>query len=195
LALGELLANPIVAAIVAEPSATMPFVGQIKNTDTALGHSGIFGIKTGSSTAAGGCFLFAARVPVAGQPQTILGVILGMPGAQPSSVLTAGQTLVAAAFASLRPITVVPKGTAVARVVTPWGSSSPLVTAAPVTMTVEPGTKATFHLRRLALNQAIDPGARLASLTVAVGNEKTTVPLTATRTVGGPSVFWKLTHF
>jgi D-alanyl-D-alanine carboxypeptidase (penicillin-binding protein 5/6) len=189
------LADPTTAAIVAEPSATLPFVGQIHNTDAALGHAGIVGIKTGTSTAAGGCFLFAASVPVAGKPQTVIGVILGMPGPQPSGVLTATQTLLSSAFSSLKPVTVVPKGAPVARVVTPWGASSPLVTAAPVTLTVEPGMKASYHLRHLSLGQAIDPGARIGALTVAVGTEKATVPLTATDAVGGPSFFWRVTHF
>jgi D-alanyl-D-alanine carboxypeptidase (penicillin-binding protein 5/6) len=48
------------AEIVAEPEALIPQAGLVHNTDSLLGRDGFIGIKTGSDTAAGGCFVFAA---------------------------------------------------------------------------------------------------------------------------------------
>jgi D-alanyl-D-alanine carboxypeptidase (penicillin-binding protein 5/6) len=71
---------PVFASIVATPSATLPVVGTVRNTDTLLGHNGFVGVKTGSDDAAGGCFAFRAIRWIDGKRTTITGVVLGQPG-------------------------------------------------------------------------------------------------------------------
>jgi serine-type D-Ala-D-Ala carboxypeptidase (penicillin-binding protein 5/6) len=70
----------VFASIVATPSATLPVVGTVHNTDTLLGHNGFVGVKTGSDDAAGGCFAFRAIRRIGGRRTTITGVVLGQPG-------------------------------------------------------------------------------------------------------------------
>jgi D-alanyl-D-alanine carboxypeptidase (penicillin-binding protein 5/6) len=72
--------NSVFAAIVGTSSVALPVAGVIHNTDTALGHDGIFAGKTGSDDAAGGCFAFAARRADAGRTVTVIGVVLGQHG-------------------------------------------------------------------------------------------------------------------
>jgi serine-type D-Ala-D-Ala carboxypeptidase (penicillin-binding protein 5/6) len=69
--------SPIFAAIVAMPTATIPVAGTIGNTDGLLGHDGFVGIKTGSTDAAGGCFMFEATQRHDGRTHTVIGVVLG----------------------------------------------------------------------------------------------------------------------
>jgi serine-type D-Ala-D-Ala carboxypeptidase (penicillin-binding protein 5/6) len=71
---------PVFASIVATPSAALPLVGTVRNTDTLLGRSRFVGVKTGSDDAAGGCFAFRAIRWVDGERTTITGVVLGQPG-------------------------------------------------------------------------------------------------------------------
>jgi D-alanyl-D-alanine carboxypeptidase (penicillin-binding protein 5/6) len=71
---------PAFASIVATPSATLPVVGTVHNTDTLLGHDGFVGVKTGSDDAAGGCFAFRAIRWIDGERTRITGVVLGQPG-------------------------------------------------------------------------------------------------------------------
>jgi D-alanyl-D-alanine carboxypeptidase len=71
---------PVFASIVATPSATLPVVGTVHNTNTLLGHNGFVGVKTGSTAAAGGCFAFRAIRWIDGKRTTITGVVLGQPG-------------------------------------------------------------------------------------------------------------------
>ncbi len=52
----------------------------VHNTNTLLGHDGFVGVKTGSDTAAGGCFAFRAIRWIDGRRTTITGVVLGQPG-------------------------------------------------------------------------------------------------------------------
>jgi D-alanyl-D-alanine carboxypeptidase (penicillin-binding protein 5/6) len=71
---------PVFAGIVATPSATLPVVGTVQNTNTLLGYDGFVGVKTGSDEAAGGCFAFRAIRWIHGKRTTITGVVLGQPG-------------------------------------------------------------------------------------------------------------------
>jgi D-alanyl-D-alanine carboxypeptidase (penicillin-binding protein 5/6) len=71
---------PVIASIVAAPSAAIPVAGTVHNTNTLLGHKGFVGVKTGSDDAAGGCFAFRAIRWIDGKRTTITGVVLGQPG-------------------------------------------------------------------------------------------------------------------
>ncbi len=71
---------PVFASIVAMRSATLPFAGTVHNTNALLGYNGFVGVKTGSDSAAGGCFAFRAIRWSDGKRMTITGVVLGQPG-------------------------------------------------------------------------------------------------------------------
>src|SRR5262249_53301987 len=67
------MAMPTFAAIVRQPQVTVPVAGRIFNFNHLVGKDGIVGIKTGNTTAAGGCWAFAADRTVGGQPVTVVG--------------------------------------------------------------------------------------------------------------------------
>src|SRR5439155_1632405 len=69
---------PAFRQIVAMPQVTLPVAGVAYNVNANIGHDGIVGVKTGSSSQAGGCLAFAAIRTVAGSPVTIVGVVLGV---------------------------------------------------------------------------------------------------------------------
>jgi D-alanyl-D-alanine carboxypeptidase (penicillin-binding protein 5/6) len=71
---------PAFARIVAMPSATLPVAGTVHSTNALLGRDGFVGVKTGSDSAAGGCFAFRAIRPMHGRQTAITGVVLGQPG-------------------------------------------------------------------------------------------------------------------
>jgi D-alanyl-D-alanine carboxypeptidase (penicillin-binding protein 5/6) len=54
--------------------------GRIVNTDTLLGADGFVGVKTGSTNAAGGCFVFLSWRIRRGHRVPITGVVLGQYG-------------------------------------------------------------------------------------------------------------------
>jgi D-alanyl-D-alanine carboxypeptidase (penicillin-binding protein 5/6) len=70
----------VFASIVATPSVTLPVAGTVHNTNALLGHNGFVGVKTGSDSAAGGCFAFRVVRWIGGKRTTITGVVLGQPG-------------------------------------------------------------------------------------------------------------------
>jgi D-alanyl-D-alanine carboxypeptidase (penicillin-binding protein 5/6) len=85
------LDDPVIASIVATRSVHIPGVpGPIVNTNTLLGHDGVIGMKTGSTSAAGGALMWAARSDAASGSRLIVGVVLYQnPGGSPDAGLAA----------------------------------------------------------------------------------------------------------
>jgi D-alanyl-D-alanine carboxypeptidase (penicillin-binding protein 5/6) len=75
------MALPALAGIVRETSATVPVAGTVHNVNHLLGHDDVIGVKTGWTSAAGGCLMFAARAGgKSGTSRMVYGVVLGQHG-------------------------------------------------------------------------------------------------------------------
>jgi D-alanyl-D-alanine carboxypeptidase (penicillin-binding protein 5/6) len=138
----EAMKVPVLAQLVALPQASVPVAGTVTNYNTLLGHDGIVGIKTGSTMAAGGCLVFAARFTVGGRELLLIGAILGQAGTQTRLlplVLGASQKLVQAATAAVHAYVVVPAGQQVGTVRGPLGTGTTLVAGADLTVLGWPG--------------------------------------------------------
>ncbi|WP_338699105.1 D-alanyl-D-alanine carboxypeptidase [Streptomyces sp. Q6] len=89
------------------------------------------GIKTGTTTAAGGNILFAAEKTVDGKPQTIIGAVLGQYGsngvANIDEVTSATRKLIEAGQQALTAKTIVKKGDVVGEVDDGMGGTTPVV--------------------------------------------------------------------
>lgn len=74
----KVVGNDVFDQIVAMPTATVPGLrDRLVNTNTLLGENGVIGMKTGSTTPAGGALMWAARQPDAsGKTRLVLGVVL-----------------------------------------------------------------------------------------------------------------------
>jgi serine-type D-Ala-D-Ala carboxypeptidase (penicillin-binding protein 5/6) len=188
--------NPVFADIVSEPQVTLPVAGVIYNFDYDLGQDGIVGVKTGSSAAAGGCFVFLAHQSVGSRQVSVVGAVLGQQGQSPiTTALSVAQSLVTASVSSLHPTTVVRTGQQVGQVVAPWGASSAVTAGADVNMLAAPGMVAQTRLSSTNLGSSAVAGAKVGSLTVTLGTERVTVPAVASNDVGGPSIVWRLFRF
>lgn len=72
---------PVFAQIVAERQARVPVAGTVHNTNQLLGHDGVIGVKTGYTSHAGACLVFAAAFTGPdGSRHMIYGATLGQPG-------------------------------------------------------------------------------------------------------------------
>jgi D-alanyl-D-alanine carboxypeptidase (penicillin-binding protein 5/6) len=90
---------PALAAIVAMPTALVPEAGVVRNYNTLLGQDGVVGLKTGSTSAAGGCVLIAAWSEAGRRKTLIVAAAFGQPGTAETilpNALGAGDTLVLA---------------------------------------------------------------------------------------------------
>jgi D-alanyl-D-alanine carboxypeptidase (penicillin-binding protein 5/6) len=168
--LGEtVLRDPALAAIVATKAVRLPVAGLVTNTDHLLGTDGDVGIKTGSTTAAGGCLLFATRSEVGGVPVTIVGAVLGQPGTA-WTILdhaeSATRTLVEAVQHSLVATTVVRSGSTVAVLRQRGHADVALTSANDVTVVGWPSLGYTVAVSpggELRVVSSLRPGAVLAA--------------------------------
>jgi serine-type D-Ala-D-Ala carboxypeptidase (penicillin-binding protein 5/6) len=134
------------AQIVATRSATVPLAGTVTNYNTLLGSDGVVGIKTGSTTPAGGCLLFAAHHQVNGHTVTIIGAVFGQQGTTLHGLpeaLSAAKQLIRAAETALRSFPLLTAGQTVAK--TDTGTT--LVTTEAVTVIGWPGQTYRYTLK------------------------------------------------
>ncbi|MGW5678742.1 D-alanyl-D-alanine carboxypeptidase family protein [Streptomyces sp. NPDC003860] len=95
--------DPAFRAIVATPAVTPPGGVRLANTNKLLGRDGVVGLKTGSSTPAGGNLVWAATQEVAGVSRLVLGVVLGQrAGSTPAEGSAAARDASLALITSVR---------------------------------------------------------------------------------------------
>ncbi len=201
-AAAALLANPVLAQIVAMPQATLPIAGVVYNVNALVGHDGITGVKTGS-TPAGGNFVFSGSVslpPSSSLPAsvtsnpTIVGVILGQQGYTPlPSALSAGQALLDAFRSVPKLVPVLTAGEIVGTITAPGQAAVTAVASKAVSMDAWAGLRVTYHIiTSHSLPTSFAAGYRVGTLVVAIGSERVSVPITASAAVVAPSISWKL---
>ena len=190
---------PAFRQIVAMPQVTLPVAGVAYNVNAALGHDGIMGVKTGSTSEAGGCLAFAAIRTVAKRPVTIIGVVLGIQAtaAQPSELdgaISAAENLLGSVGDDLEHVQVVTPGAVLGRVSSAWTSGPAAVAATGVSVTAWPATPVTVTVTPRPLAHGVRQGQTVAQATVTVGSHVSHVTLDASQAVPAPSVSWLLTR-
>nr|WP_240942873.1 D-alanyl-D-alanine carboxypeptidase [Planosporangium thailandense] len=188
---------PAFAEIVALPSTTLPVAGTVRNYNSLLGTDGVFGVKTGSTTEAGGNLVFAAHLAVGGRTVTLVGAVLGQPGAAtPQQLAAAGDAtrkLLEAARRLVQVYTVAPAGQ-VGELRGDWGSSVPVRTAAPVQVVGWAGRTVTIDERPVEWGGAVPAGQRVGTLAVHDAADDTAVDVQTGSALPGPSLWWRLTR-
>lgn len=184
--------HPVFAEIVSLTEATVPNVGRIVNTNPLLGQEGISGIKTGFTDEAGGCLLFMARRQVGDQTYDIFGIVLG----QDTRLLafTTSLRLVANVGAGVQSVPVVSAGTVVGTAETPWGKTVDLVTAEGARMLLWPGMILESSMTFEKIEPPLASGSPVGSLTVRMGEQVVSIPVTLAEPLPRPSLFWRLTR-
>ncbi len=190
---------PAFRQIVAMPQVTLPVAGVAYNVNSALGHDGIVGVKTGSSSTAGGCLAFAAIRTVAGSQVEIVGVVLGVQAtaAQPSElggVISAAENLLGSVGGDLGHAEVIQPGAVLGSVSSAWTAGPAAVAATGIAVTAWPGTPVTVTVTSRPLAHAISQGQPVAQATVTIGSEVRHITLDASQAVPAASIRWLLTR-
>lgn len=180
------LRAPTLAAIVATPQVTLPVAGTVSNYNSLVGRDGVVGVKTGSTDAAGGCWVFAAQRPIAGGTRLVVGVVLGQRGPDLlQAAFAAGRRLLDVASESAVTATVLAAGSPVGQVAGPGGLRVPVVTAAPVTAPGWPGLPLRLALRPAPIGRRLAAGSVVGRLHAFVGEQDVVVPVQVARAVAG----------
>jgi D-alanyl-D-alanine carboxypeptidase (penicillin-binding protein 5/6) len=184
--------DPVFAEIVKQTEATLPVAGRVFNVDAALGQDGIIGVKTGSSSQAGACLLFAADVTADGQPARLFGVIMGLPTLD--AVFTTTRNVVEAVTPALHYRSILSTDQVIGTYAAPWGDTATVFAGQDISWVIFDG----MTLRRdIALKRVTAPvpsGSNVGALTLRVGDQSTTIPLMTTESIFEPDVVWRLTR-
>jgi serine-type D-Ala-D-Ala carboxypeptidase (penicillin-binding protein 5/6) len=185
--------NATLASVVAEPQVTLPVGGTIYNFDYDLGKDGIVGLKTGSSTQAGGCFVFVAKRTIDGRSVSVTGAVLGIQSPMPlTTALAVGDQLVAAAYSSIGSAPLVQKGQQVGTLSAPWAPAVPVEAGKTVSVLAVPGMTMTARARFSGIGDSARSGQSVGVLTLRLQNEVAEVPLVSAGNVSAPSFGWRL---
>ncbi|MBO0804145.1 MAG: D-alanyl-D-alanine carboxypeptidase [Nocardiopsaceae bacterium] len=193
---------PAFASIVAMPSARIPVAGVIANYNRETGTNGIIGVKTGSDSAARGCWAFAVKRQVGGTRRVVYGVVLGAPapGTEAladlaSAAVSAGVRLADAMSRTVRTMTVLPAGTVVGTITVPW-SKAPVrvVTARALRGQVVAGTHVSlsYRMRGLGAATAFSRGTTVGEYSASGLTGTVSTPVVTAGPSGSPSAMWRL---
>jgi D-alanyl-D-alanine carboxypeptidase (penicillin-binding protein 5/6) len=189
--LGELaMKNPVIAEIVAQPSATIPVHGVIYSANSRLGFNNIIGIKTGLTDEAGGCFLFAAQHDVNGQKVMLIGAILGEPTLR--GALNDSEPLLNSAKQYFSVKTPIKAGEVFATVTTKWQSTANVVAQKDVSLVAWNGKPITPNIELSRINGSKPAGTVVGNALVSSGNHTTSTPLVLQDAIKGPTWQWRL---
>lgn len=187
------LNNPVLAEIVGQKQAIFPNYGTIENVNNFLGTNGIRGIKTGNTDEAGGCFLVAADVNVAGKPITVVAAVMG--------ATTRGQAmrdtvpLIQSTVSLFHTTHVVRAGQNVGQITTPWGASSDLTASQPISVLAWNGTALSPTVRQAGQIPLPAPSHTAAGTLELRYQDKTlTSNVYTVQALDKPTAIWRLTH-
>jgi serine-type D-Ala-D-Ala carboxypeptidase (penicillin-binding protein 5/6) len=187
------MTDPVFAALVQQSSITLPVAGTISTYTPLLGVDGVIGVKSGFTTAAGGCDVLAVERPVHGVPTLLLAAVTGQQG--PAVLAQAGLhglALVSAMTPLVGATAVLHQGAVVAHV-SEAGKTVSAQGAAPVSLLTWPGAKATmvFHPDRHLTDRA-RRGAVVGSVDVSMGTQHATVRVRLQQDVPQPTMAQRL---
>ncbi len=187
--------NQVFAQIVGQPQVILPVAGLVYNYNKEVTHQGVIGVKTGSTLAAGGCFVVAANRTVHGQNVVVLAAVFGQSTAEPLALaISDGLNLVNAAAKAVRPVRVVAQAAEVATLTTPWHGAQPVVAASGVEFLGWPGLVASLRLSAPAPSAPAASGQTVGRITVDLGAQSTKVAVRLGASLPAPTLRWRLTR-
>ena len=185
--------NPVFRSIVAMPQATLPVAGLVYNVDGMLGKHGIVGIKTGSTTAAGGCFISATPITAGNETHYIIGAVLGQKTLQSlQSALDANANILDQVRSEFKLYTLTQPANGFGQITDAWNSNSALKAVKPIQVFGYPGMKLSYSINLNNTKLPISAGANAATLKIQSGQDIQTVPLQTQQQINPPGFIWKL---
>jgi D-alanyl-D-alanine carboxypeptidase (penicillin-binding protein 5/6) len=187
------MADPTFAGIVKMTSTTLPVAGTISTYTPLLGFQGVIGVKSGFTTAAGGCDVVAVFRQTHGHSALILSAVTGQLG--PNVLAQAGfiaLNLANHVGSSLGTTTIVHAGQVVAHV-SVGGHTVAATAAASAQMVTWPGVAA----RRVLVDgrpatAGASSGTRIGSVVVVLGTQRADVPVRLRRHLAKPTLLQRL---
>ena len=187
------MTDPVFASLVQQSSITLPVAGTISTYTPFLGFDGIIGVKSGFTTAAGGCDVLAVVRQVHGVPTLLLAAVTGQQG--PNVLAQAGLHALALVTAMTPVVGVTPvlhQGQVVAHV-SEAGQTVMASGTATASLLTWPGAKATMVFHPVAhLTDRAPRGAMVGTVDVTLGTQHASVPVRLQQDLSQPTMLQRL---
>ncbi|MFF3861787.1 D-alanyl-D-alanine carboxypeptidase family protein [Streptomyces sp. NPDC002209] len=193
----KIVEMPELIAITKLPDWTDPSGKKWRNYNTLIPFNGALGIKTGSTTKAGGNLLFAAEKQVGKTNQLIVGAVLGQHGVPIlDTAIAASKQVMLATQKMLVSAPVVKKGDVVGYVDDGLGGRTPVIATGDVAAVGWPSLTVTIKLAGGdgKLPQSAKAGTEIGVLTVGEGASQVKVPVALQSDLAAPGIGSKLTR-
>jgi D-alanyl-D-alanine carboxypeptidase (penicillin-binding protein 5/6) len=186
-----LMRSPLVRAIVAQSTVTLPYAGSVGSFTPDLGVDNVIGVKSGRTADAGGCDVMAMTFVDGSSTKIAYAVVLGQQGGD--LLGPAGEAALALDQSATTEHTIlVNRGTVVGNV--GWGSRRTDIVVGHVASfswwTAKDTLRASVHLRRIS--SALHAGEVVGYVQVA-GASGRRVPLIASNAAAPPSLWQRVT--
>jgi D-alanyl-D-alanine carboxypeptidase (penicillin-binding protein 5/6) len=184
----------VLAQVVGLPQAILPVAGTVYNVNSALGQSGIIGIKTGSGLNLGANFLFAASATVNGQSLTLVGCVMGQPTLD--AAFNESEALIGAMIPALSVHKVIARNDVAGDYEAPWGAHADLVAITDVTLVEWPGTilRQSLEVPAVGAEGTVPSGASEGKLHIVLGDQQVDVPLVTSGSLDPPGLWWRVSR-
>ncbi len=188
--------DPIFREIVAMPQVTLPVAGTVYNVNGMLGKHGIVGVKTGSTTAAGGCFVSATPVVAGDETHYIIGAVLGQKTLLSlQSALEANGDILDQVRPQIKQYTIDEPTSGFGQVTTAWRSNSALKATKPVQLFGYPGMKVSYSINLESTALPMTSNSTSATLKIQSGQHVQNIPLQNSQAINPAGFFWRLFRF
>ncbi|MEV7993264.1 D-alanyl-D-alanine carboxypeptidase [Streptomyces sp. NPDC086077] len=192
----ELVRIPALVEITKLPEWVDPSGQKWRNWNTLVPYDGAIGIKTGTTSAAGGNLLFAATKEVGGETVTVVGAILGQHTAPIIDTVNAvSRTAMLGAQEALASAKILKKGDVVGYVDDRLGGRTPVVVTQDVTAVGWAGHKVELSFTADDVPHTAKTGTKVGTLTVGDGSGGAVdVPVALQSDLAEPAFLDKLTR-
>ncbi|QIQ07028.1 D-alanyl-D-alanine carboxypeptidase [Streptomyces liangshanensis] len=194
--------NDVFREIVNTPDIEIPGIGKrIFNNNKILAEPGVSGIKTGSSTPAGGNLLWTAQTIIDGQNRRIIGIVMGAQQATTlddklNLAIQNSLKLIQAAQDGVTSAAVVKKGEVVGHVDDGLGGTTAVVATKDLKPVGWGGLKVTLKLgdKGTKVPHTAKAGTVVGELTIGSGDGKVSTPVALRKDLAEPGFGAKLTR-
>lgn len=176
--------------IVRMPQADLPTAKRVYNVNFMVGKQGITGIKTGSTLAAGSCFVGSYPMLVNGQVRTLLCAVLGQQSLRVA--IGTNTALLHSVAPQFKDYALPAPETGLARLIAPWNQQSTLTPVKPLQVFGYPGMTVNLAAKLTRPKLPIQAGQEVAALAVTAGSSTQSIALAAAEAIGQPDLLWRL---
>jgi D-alanyl-D-alanine carboxypeptidase (penicillin-binding protein 5/6) len=188
--------DPIFREIVKMPQTTLPVAGIVYNVNSLVGKNGIVGIKTGSTSKAGGNFVSATSITIGNKTHFIIAVVLGQQAVKSlQSAMDKNVKILDQVRSEFKIYPIAQPSAGFGQLSSAWKNKSDLKATEHLQIFGYPGMEVSLSIKLNNSQLPTSSNKNVATLTIQSGKEIQSVPLQNTQSIKPPGLLWRLFRY